>query len=292
MMEIWAERFWIDSEQKEYHVPCWFIVLICCSTGNNVLHKISNSLTSKYLISINSVGKCDAQRPTCYISQDSLPHHRNNEVLYCPDRWSTRFDTGTKLKTTDWYPNEAERFLSLYMWIKYIRHLNRPKATRYGLDGPEIEFRWGWDFRTCPDQPWGPPSLLYNRHRVFAGGSKAAGAWPSPPTPSIAEVKERVELNFYPPSGPSWPVLGWTLPLALRPFNFISNLLSKRKLQFKLLIYFKICIVKPWDTKVTLTLRVCIPLSIADEHLTDDDWSTSKHVAMYSYFNRNYNGDC
>jgi len=31
-------------------------------------------------------------------------------------------------------------------------------------------------FRTCPDQSWGPPSLLYNGYRVFLGG-KAAGAW-------------------------------------------------------------------------------------------------------------------
>ena len=26
-------------------------------------------------------------------------------------------------------------------------------ATRYGLDGPRIESRWGEIFRTCPDQP-------------------------------------------------------------------------------------------------------------------------------------------
>jgi hypothetical protein len=31
-------------------------------------------------------------------------------------------------------------------------------------------------FRTRPDRPWDPPSLLYNGHRVFPGG-KAAGAW-------------------------------------------------------------------------------------------------------------------
>ena len=30
-------------------------------------------------------------------------------------------------------------------------------------------------FRTCPDWPWGPPSLLYNGYRVSPGG-KAAGA--------------------------------------------------------------------------------------------------------------------
>ena len=31
-------------------------------------------------------------------------------------------------------------------------------------------------FRTRPDLPWGPPSLLYNGYRVFSAG-KAAGAW-------------------------------------------------------------------------------------------------------------------
>ena len=31
-------------------------------------------------------------------------------------------------------------------------------------------------FRTRPDRPWGPPSLLYNVYRVFPGG-EAVGAW-------------------------------------------------------------------------------------------------------------------
>jgi len=84
-------------------------------------------------------------------------------------------------------------------------------ATRYGLDGPGIG---GEIFRTCPDRPWGPPSLLYNGYRVFPG-VKATGAWRWPPTPSSAKVKERVELYLYSPSRPSWPVLGWTLPLPL-----------------------------------------------------------------------------
>jgi len=29
-------------------------------------------------------------------------------------------------------------------------------------------------FRTCPDRPWGSPSLLYNGYRVFPGGKE----WP------------------------------------------------------------------------------------------------------------------
>ena len=39
------------------------------------------------------------------------------------------------------------------------------------------------------------------------------------PPQSNAEVKERVELYLYSPSGPSWPLLVWTLPLPL-PFTF------------------------------------------------------------------------
>jgi hypothetical protein len=68
--------------------------------------------------------------------------------------------------------------------------------------------------RTCPDRPWGPPSLIYNGYRVFQG-SKAAGAWHWPTSPSSAEVKERVELYLYKTSEPSWPVLERTITLPL-----------------------------------------------------------------------------
>ena len=53
----------------------------------------------------------------------------------------------------------------------------------YGLDGPGIESRWGEIFRTCPDRPWGPPSLLYNGYRVYPGSKERQGrdADSSPP---------------------------------------------------------------------------------------------------------------
>ena len=38
-------------------------------------------------------------------------------------------------------------------------------ATRYGLEGPGIESRWGEIFRTYPDRLRGTPSLLYNGYR-------------------------------------------------------------------------------------------------------------------------------
>jgi hypothetical protein len=69
-------------------------------------------------------------------------------------------------------------------------------------------------FRIRPDRPCGPPSLLYNRYRVFPWG-KAAGPWRWPPFPSNADVKERVELHLYSPSGSSWSVVGWAVPLPL-----------------------------------------------------------------------------
>ena len=65
------------------------------------------------------------------------------------------------------------------------------------------------------------PALGPNEYHVIAGG-KAAGAWRYPATPSSAEVKKRVELYFYSPSGPSWPVVGWTLPLPACKFKLLT----------------------------------------------------------------------
>jgi hypothetical protein len=50
--------------------------------------------------------------------------------------------------------------------------------------------------------------------RSFLGG-KRLGRGNDHPTPSSAEVKERVELYLNSPSGPPWPVLRSTLPLPL-----------------------------------------------------------------------------
>ena len=74
-------------------------------------------------------------------------------------------------------------------------------------------------FRTCPDRPWGPPSLLYNGYRVFPGGKERPGREADPSPPSSAVGHERVEPNLYSPYGPyglyraSVPVQGCTLPL-------------------------------------------------------------------------------
>ena len=60
-------------------------------------------------------------------------------------------------------------------------------ATGYGLDSPGIESRWRRNFRTCPDRPWDPPSLLYNGYRVFPVNKERPGrdADPSPPSSAV-----------------------------------------------------------------------------------------------------------
>jgi len=77
--------------------------------------------------------------------------------------------------TSRWRRKETNARRTQQRLIKYYysyagRDVSVGTATRYGLDGPGIEPRWGGlIFRTPADRPRGPPSLLYNGYRVFTG---------------------------------------------------------------------------------------------------------------------------
>jgi len=80
-------------------------------------------------------------------------------------------------------------------------------ATRYGLGGPGIVFRWGRDFPHPSRPALGPTHPPIKGCRVFPG-VKRPGPVVDYPSPSSAEVKARVELYLYSPPGTSWPILG------------------------------------------------------------------------------------
>jgi hypothetical protein len=61
-------------------------------------------------------------------------------------------------------------------------------------------------FRTCPDRPWGPPSLLYNGYRVFPGVRNLPRRTLTPHPLLVLRSKTRVELYVYSPYGAMWPV--------------------------------------------------------------------------------------
>jgi len=75
--------------------------------------------------------------------------------------------------------------------------------------------------RTCPDRPWGPPSLIYNGYRVFPGGKERPGRESDPSPPSSTVVKKEYSYTSTPPMGrtactePQCLYKGCTLPYFL-----------------------------------------------------------------------------
>jgi len=119
-------------------------------------------------------------------------------------------------------------------------------ANRHGLDCPGIESWCETRFSASVQNglvPTQPPIQQVPDHSQ----GKAAGAGRLPPAPqSSAEVTESVRLYLYSTLGPSWSVLGWTLPQFTAPTddnsstqispNFQSRLHSTRHLPVKILL--------------------------------------------------------
>ena len=81
-------------------------------------------------------------------------------------------------------------------------------ATRYGLKGTGIEPRC-WARFSAPVQigSWARPASC-TLSTGSSPGIKQPGRGVEPSSPTSAEVKERVWIYLYFPSGPSWPVTG------------------------------------------------------------------------------------
>ena len=97
-------------------------------------------------------------------------------------------------------------------------------AILYRLDGLGIKYQITRFSAPVQTVPGAHPSSHIMGTGSFPGVKLPACIFDYP-TPSSAEAKERLELHFYIPSGPSWPVLGWTLPLHRLRYllSFLSN---------------------------------------------------------------------
>jgi hypothetical protein len=72
-------------------------------------------------------------------------------------------------------------------------------ATRYGLDVPGIESRWGRDFPHLSKPALGPTQPPIKWILGLSPGVKRPGRGVDHPPPSSAEVHERVQLYLYSP---------------------------------------------------------------------------------------------
>ena len=98
-------------------------------------------------------------------------------------------------------------------------------------------------------------------------GVKRPGRGVDHPPPFSAEVKERVELYPYFPSGPSWPFLGWTLPFTL--FRFLLRFKHFPRIRGGLILCFNLhsqmrryCVMKsPFPFNSGSVLNSYVPYS-------------------------------
>jgi hypothetical protein len=66
----------------------------------------------------------------------------------------------------------------LTRWARIVQSVQR-LATAWEVRGSNTGR--GEIFRTHPDRPWGPPSLLYNGYRVFPGNKRRGRGVDHPP---------------------------------------------------------------------------------------------------------------
>ena len=94
-------------------------------------------------------------------------------------------------------------FFGYYRRVRQVRYSVVGIESRYGFDGPGIESRWERGFPHPCRPALGPTQPVVQWVPALFPRGKAAVAWRgvNHPPQSSAEVKERMELFLYSPSG-------------------------------------------------------------------------------------------
>ena len=143
--------------------------------------------------------------------------------------------------------------------------------------GPGIESRWGQFSAPVQTGPGADPAPYTNGTGSFPGVKRPRRGVDLPP-PSSVEVKERVELYIYAPPtpfGPSWPVLGWPLPL-LYQLHIWSTLAVTTVLSDDAVL-----VPKHANPQTQLTQNTAIHFSAQHTHAVRSLWTETLHIAQY-----------
>jgi hypothetical protein len=136
-----------------------------------------------------------------YFDRNHIYWNIKQEILpsSLPKKWSRGLPHHEELKVS-------------YLCILWAGIALVSTATRYELDGPGIECQWRASLSALVQTGPGAHQASYTIGTGSFPGVKLPGRGIGHPPPSSAEVKERVELYLYSPTGPLWPVLGRPLP--------------------------------------------------------------------------------
>jgi len=116
----------------------------------------------------------------------SYPNPGRYQILLTSARIDFEFETS---RTFVGITYEFKTEPVMWMWAGIAQSVQR-LATGWTLRGSNPGEGRGENFRICPDRPWGPPSLLYSRYRVFPGGKEGPGDEADLSPPSSAVVKK------------------------------------------------------------------------------------------------------
>jgi len=117
-------------------------------------------------------------------------------------------------------------------------------------------------FRTHPDRPWGPPSLLNRGYRVFPG-VKLPGLGLDHPPPSSAKVKEKVKLLHL------WAfVVCYRVKFSLPYYYFLLLLL----LLLLRLLLLNLRSLKLWSLFLCLTINLLPAAHTLSTHVSPVRW--------------------